>query len=48
MFSVTFDAYETTQQPISQLVLAVAVLKGHVVFMVSKINVTLFDVTMQK
>ena len=32
-------------QQIFQLVLAVAVLKGRVVFMVSKIDVTLFDVT---
>lgn len=45
MFSVTFDAYETTQQHISQLVLAVAVLKDHVAFMVSKIDITLFHVT---
>ena len=32
-------------QQIFQLVLAVAVLKGCVAFMVSKIDVTLFDVT---
>ena len=31
-------------QQVSQLVSAVAVLKGHVVFMISKIDVTLFDV----
>ena len=32
-------------QQISQLVSAVPALKGHVVFMISKIDVTLFDVT---
>ena len=32
-------------QQISQIVSAVAVFQGHVVFMISKIDVALFDIT---